>query len=196
MDHQSAVATKRSERQHGPRVVAIDDVLARMNAFVESVALRAFEIFRGRGRADGHDLEDWLQAEAELLHGTHLHVTESNDAIVVRAEVPGFSDRELEVGVEPRRLVITGKRQIRGRESAQKVVYCDQCSDQVLRVFAIPADVDPKKVTAVLKDGILELAMLKAIPPAELQVEVKTDWIVRVADYQAWRDSLMTPTGQ
>jgi Protein of unknown function (DUF2934) len=31
------------------------------------IARRAYEIFVGRGAADGHDIEDWLQAETELL---------------------------------------------------------------------------------------------------------------------------------
>jgi hypothetical protein len=30
------------------------------------IARRAYEIFLARGGHDGHDLEDWLQAEAEL----------------------------------------------------------------------------------------------------------------------------------
>ncbi len=30
------------------------------------IARRAYEIFVGRGGNDGHDLQDWLQAEAEL----------------------------------------------------------------------------------------------------------------------------------
>ena len=28
---------------------------------------RAFEIYEQRGREDGHDLDDWLQAEAEIF---------------------------------------------------------------------------------------------------------------------------------
>jgi hypothetical protein len=32
----------------------------------EDVARRAYEIYCGRGHADGHDVEDWLQAEREL----------------------------------------------------------------------------------------------------------------------------------
>lgn len=185
MGQQSAVAAKRSEYLAGPRLVAIDDVMARMNAFIESIALRAFEIFRARGGTDGYDLEDWLQAETELLHASHLHVTESSDAFVVRAEVPGFDGRELEIGLEPRRLVITGRRQTRGL--APEVVYSDRCSDQVLRVFAIPADVDPRKVTAALKDGILEIEMPKAPPSAEIGIERQTSSIVRMADHRAWR---------
>ena len=33
----------------------------------EQVRCRAYEIYERRGGADGHDLEDWLQAESELL---------------------------------------------------------------------------------------------------------------------------------
>jgi hypothetical protein len=32
----------------------------------QRIRLRAYEIFQQHGRQDGHDLDDWLQAEAEL----------------------------------------------------------------------------------------------------------------------------------
>jgi hypothetical protein len=32
----------------------------------EEIAIRSYEIFLRRGAADGHHVEDWLQAEAEL----------------------------------------------------------------------------------------------------------------------------------
>jgi len=32
----------------------------------EQIRRRAFEIYELRGREDGHDLEDWLQAESEI----------------------------------------------------------------------------------------------------------------------------------
>ena len=33
----------------------------------ERIRQRAFELFELRGRQDGRDFDDWLQAEAELL---------------------------------------------------------------------------------------------------------------------------------
>ena len=33
-----------------------------------AVAARAYELFRARGGEPGHDLDDWLRAEAELRH--------------------------------------------------------------------------------------------------------------------------------
>jgi hypothetical protein len=33
----------------------------------EYIRLRAYQLYEQRGRQDGHDVEDWLQAEAEIL---------------------------------------------------------------------------------------------------------------------------------
>jgi len=33
----------------------------------DRIAMRAYELFLAHGATDGHDLEDWLQAERELL---------------------------------------------------------------------------------------------------------------------------------
>ncbi len=33
---------------------------------LEQIRLRAYELYIGRGRTDGQDLEDWFQAEKEL----------------------------------------------------------------------------------------------------------------------------------
>jgi hypothetical protein len=36
---------------------------------VEAIAMRAYELYEARGGEDGHDVEDWQQAEAELTGG-------------------------------------------------------------------------------------------------------------------------------
>jgi len=35
------------------------------------IARRAYELFLARGSADGHDLEDWLEAERQLHAGSN-----------------------------------------------------------------------------------------------------------------------------
>ncbi len=40
------------------------------NDGVEQIARRAYELYLWRGREDGHDLDDWLQAEAEIMGET------------------------------------------------------------------------------------------------------------------------------
>jgi hypothetical protein len=37
----------------------------------EEIASRAYEIYLARGQEDGHDVDDWVQAEQELTLGRH-----------------------------------------------------------------------------------------------------------------------------
>ena len=39
---------------------------------LEQIRRRAHELYEARGREEGHDVEDWLQAEAEIIAGKPL----------------------------------------------------------------------------------------------------------------------------
>src|SRR5207248_9776073 len=58
-----------------------DDFSHRSKEIYDSIARRAFEIIESSGRVSGRDHEDWLQAEAELLHPIHLDIAESDEAV-------------------------------------------------------------------------------------------------------------------
>ena len=44
-----------------------DSLPPRRDPVTEAIARRAYELFLERGGTHGHDIEDWLQAERELL---------------------------------------------------------------------------------------------------------------------------------
>ena len=138
-----------------------DDFSQRSKEIYDSIARHAFEIFESNGGVSGRDRENWLTAEAELLHPVHLDIAESDEAVTVRAELPGFSAKELEIRLAPRRLAITGKRQTKQEQSAENTVYSERCVDQVFRLVELPAEVNPEKATATLNDGVLQLAIPK-----------------------------------
>jgi hypothetical protein len=46
----------------------------RRHPITEAIAKRAYELFLARGGENGHDLDDWLQAERELLDAAHSQV--------------------------------------------------------------------------------------------------------------------------
>ena len=155
------------------RLVDPGDLFDRMQELYDSIARRAYEFFEGRGRVNGFDLDDWLRAESELLHPVHLELTESNDALTIRVEVPSFSAKDLQVSVEPRRVLISGKRETGGRRKTGKTVFTERRSSEIFRALDLPADVDPSKITTTFKDGVLELEMPKATPAKRVQVETK-----------------------
>ncbi len=114
-----------------------------------------------------------LPAEAELLHPAHVSISESDEALSVEAEVPGFGAKELEVRLEPRRLTISGRKEIGKEDKKGKTIYKEQCSSELLRVIDLPAEVNPAKTTATLKNGALELDMPKTAQARKTCVEVK-----------------------
>lgn len=153
--------------------IAPENLFERANNILNAISRRAYEIFEGNGRSFGRDLEDWFRAERELLHPVHIHVTESGDALEVKAEVPGFTEKELEINVEPRRLVITGKRESKKEEKKGKTLYSESCANQIMRVVDLPADVETEKVTATLKNGVLELNLPKSAKARTVRIEPK-----------------------
>jgi HSP20 family protein len=160
---QSAAA----ERAETPalRLIRPDEMFDHMKDTFDAIARRAFAIFDGNGRRLGHALDDWLRAEAELLHPVHLDISETEKALTVRAEVPGFSEKDIEVSVEPRRLTISGKREsTEEKKTKGKVVYSEHCSNQLFRVVELPAEVDAASpaVKATCDRGILTISMPRA----------------------------------
>jgi HSP20 family protein len=147
------------------------DFFERANSILEEVSRRAYEIFEGNGRAHGRDLENWFEAERELLHPVHIQMSESSDALEIKAEVPGFTERELSISVEPRRLVITGKRETKKEESKGTTIYSETCASEIMRAVDLPVDVETERVTATLRNGILELGLPKAVKAKSIKVE-------------------------
>ena len=128
----------------------------------ELIARRAYELFESRGFTHGHHFDDWHRAESEILHPCPLKFTETETGFILRAEVSGFTEKDLEVRVEPRRLYITGRRQEATELAEVKTVYAERRASQIFRVLDLPASVDLDEVTATLSDGVLEVTLSKA----------------------------------
>lgn len=171
---EQSTAVQRAREPSPPVVAGFEDISSRMKEAFDAITRRAFEIFEGRGRISGRDLDDWLQAESEVLHPVHLEVDETAGALTVRAEVPGFESNDLTINVEPRHLTISGKRETNNKEQKKgKSVYREQCSDEILRSVELPSEVDASQTTATLKNGILELHMPRVAKGSPTRVQVK-----------------------
>ena len=163
-----ATAVKRVEEpaRQIQNISLIDQIEDTFNA----LARRAYDIFEENGRAFGHDLENWLKAERELLHVVPVNVTESDESLEVRAEIPGFNEKEIEIAVEPKRLTITGKREAKKEEKKGRTLYAESSSNQLLRVVDLPAEIETEKVKANLKHGVLTLTLPKVIKAQALRI--------------------------
>lgn len=144
-----------------------------MNELYDKVACRAFSIFEHNGHTHGHDLENWLKAESEFLTPVPVELSETETEYSVRAEVPGFTEKELEIVLDPGRVYITGKSEKKTEEKKKKTVYSEISQNEIFRSFCLPAEIDADKAKAVLNNGVLEITMPKAQPAKKVAIMAK-----------------------
>jgi HSP20 family protein len=125
------------------------------------IARRAYEFFESSGFTHGHAHEDWLRAESEILLQAPVDVTETETGFIIRADVPGFGEKDLEVRVAPRSLCITGKRQESSDQKEGTTIYSERPSTHIFRVLHLPSEIDPDRVNATVSGGLLEIKLLK-----------------------------------
>jgi HSP20 family protein len=138
-----------------------------------AISNRAYELFAQRGYAHGHHFEDWLRAESELLQPVPVEITDNDEAFTLRAEVPGFAPKDLDVKVEPARLLIRGQSEKTKQRTAGKTIYSECQKSQIFRVVNLPTKVNPDKVTANVQDGVLQVTLPKATTVKANRVEVR-----------------------
>jgi len=172
MTAQSATAMQ-TTKESVPVRKSSGDLLTQFDRIYDSISRRAFEMFEGNGRWFGRDLDDWFRAESEILHPLPLELKETDGDFTVRAEVPGFAEKDLEISLEPRSLKIAGKRETKEEEKKGKMIRSELCADQILRAIDLPADVDTSKATANLKNGLLTIDLPKAAHAKAVRIEPK-----------------------
>jgi HSP20 family protein len=165
----------KSEEQFAPfRVAEFEKIFDRMHEMQEMISRRAFELFEKGGRIFGRDLDNWFKAESELLHPVNISIDETEEGLKVEAEVPGFKAEELDVSVEPRRLTIAGKRETAKEEKKKgETIYSEGRAERIMRVVDLPVEVNAEEVSAILKDGVLEFTLPKAVPAKKIAIEKK-----------------------
>jgi HSP20 family protein len=156
-------------------VEEVESLFDRAKEIYESIARRAYELFEGRGRQDGFDIEDWLRAERESLLPISTVTTEYDDHLTVRAEVPGFNEKEIQIGLEPRRLIISGKNEQTGEQKSEEATYTSLKSNEFFNTLDLFVEVDPAKATVKFKDGVLDIQLPKVDRAEPARVEVKAE---------------------
>lgn len=159
MKRQNAVETAVA-----PAIVQLlpeDRFFQKMADLRESIAQRAYALFTESGFSHGHDLEHWLRAESQLLTHTPLEVSESQEAITVKAALPGYSAKDIEIHVEPLRLFISGQRREESEDKKGKSIQSEQRLNRIFRSMDLPAQIDPERVRATLSGGELQIVLPK-----------------------------------
>lgn len=161
MVEKSASAVQTAPSRPPVKTGNMESVMERINRLSDAISRRAYELFERDGRIDGNDVRHWLEAEKEFLQPVPVNLEEREGSIEVRAEVPGFTANDLEVHVEPRRVIINGKRESKKETKEGESVFTETSSDEIFRTLELPSEVNAGKVVATLKDGVLNIQLPK-----------------------------------
>jgi len=100
-----------------------------------------------------------------------VDIAENADEVIVWADLPGVSTERLRVGLEDGVLSIDGETE---PESASlgTPVYAEYRSGAFQRRFTLSERIDPSRIRATLRDGVLELRLPKAERHRSRRIEV------------------------
>ena len=131
--------------------------------------LRFFEPFFGRFNFLDEQMSNTTWAPA-------VDVAEETDKILVRVEVPGMKQEDLKVHYEDGMLTVSGERQFE-RNDNRNYHRIERTYGSFVRTFSLPRSVDPGKIAANYKDGILEIEIpkLEEAKPKQIAINVGSE---------------------
>lgn len=105
-----------------------------------------------------------------LTYSPRIDISETDDELVLYADMPGVSAQNLDIQFEDRELRIHGK--VGPRHENINFLYGEYGIGDFYRTFAIGETIDSEKIAAELKDGVLTLHLPKtaAVKPRRIAV--------------------------
>lgn len=121
---------------------------------------------RGHGREEGLTPAMWAPA---------VDIYETDDAVVLKAEVPGVEREQVGIEVKDGILTLRGERKFEKEAKEENYHRMERSYGTFVRSFSVPTSVDSEKISAKLRDGVLEVHLPKAekAKPKQIRVEVK-----------------------
>jgi HSP20 family molecular chaperone IbpA len=136
----------------------------------EAVERRAFELFEKRGRELGHEAEDWLKAEHELMGWPAAELVEKQGAYELEITLPGFEAKDVKVTATPTEVIVHAATEEEKKTEKENVLWTEFGSNDVYRRFEVPNPINVDKVTAKLDKGILRINAPEIPKPREIKV--------------------------
>jgi HSP20 family protein len=102
-----------------------------------------------------------------------FEVKETDGSYVIRADVPGIPEKDLEVTISGNMLTVAGKREEEKKEEGEKFYAYERSYGRFSRSFVLPEGVDTEHVATELKDGVLTLALPRVEKAATRKIEIK-----------------------
>ena len=101
-----------------------------------------------------------------------VNLTKSAARYYLRAELPGLKHDDIDIHISGREITLSGVRESPHEGSAVRYHRREREAGRFTRTIRLPRDIDPEKVTAKLKNGLMTVTIAKAQASAPRHVTV------------------------
>jgi HSP20 family protein len=102
-----------------------------------------------------------------------IDVSEEEDAITVKAEVPGCKADDIDISVHGNTLTISGEKKHEEEKKEKGYYHVERSYGSFRRDLTLPSEVDAGKIAATCKDGVLTVTMPKAEKAKAVKIKIK-----------------------
>ena len=149
-----------------------DSIVDELEKMYERVMRRAYELFELSGCTNGHDLDDWLMAERELVWAPPIELEEGDQEVTVKMSAPGVDPKDIAVEVTSDDLLVEAETRHEQRKGKGKARSSEITSAKLFRAVHFPRRIDPESARAELKNGTLKLTARIAEESSAHKVEI------------------------
>ncbi len=121
----------------------------------------------------GRFLEEWPPLAGETAWAPLLDVAEREDAVVVKAEVPGVKPDDIDISVHGNTLTISGQKKEETDKSDGDYYHMERHWGEFRRSITLATEVDADKIDATCKEGVLTITLPKAEKAKPKKIKVK-----------------------
>jgi len=104
-----------------------------------------------------------------------VDVRENEDGYLMEAELPGLSEKDVELKVEDNILTLSSKKEEGKEEQKDGYLIRERCRTEFARTFVLPKDVDRENIKAEFKNGLLNVSIPKAPEAKPRRIDVKVN---------------------
>jgi HSP20 family protein len=104
-----------------------------------------------------------------------VDIVENENDLVLKADVPGIEPNDIDIRMENGTLTIKGERKFENNPTDQGYHRIERSYGSFARSFALPDSIDPEKVKAEFKNGVLAVILPKkeVAKPRAVKVEIQ-----------------------
>ena len=112
-----------------------------------------------------------------------VDIYEDEHNIILKIEVPGIDEKDIDVRIQNNTLTVHGERKIEKEEKEENFRRVERQYGSFTRSFTLPSSVDPEQVSAHCDRGMLKINLSKKAEakPTQIKVNIGSEKILEAA---------------